>query len=493
MENNMNKKTEETQLSFEIKTFLKSYKRLWWLSLVCAVVFSLLSLVYYKVTYKPQYNSSVKFTITPLVSGDASNGASVYVFNYNAVLATQMASTFPHVINSSMMRDIISYDLHRDFYAAISAVAVKDTNIFEVSVNSNSAQDAYDVVQSIMRNYPKVAGYIVGDTKMQVIDGSEPVMPTEPFNKNDYIVKVFAFTIAGVLVGFLAAFIDMIVRKVVFDKNDIETYFNGKCICEIPIVDRKRSSGGGSILKPGRIHTGFTESVRVLKQRVRSRLDENGVKIIGVTSTVANEGKTTIAYNLARSLSSNNVKVLLIDMDLHGRDIQNTLNRKKTVSNLGIVDVVTHKANITDVINSISDTFDVLFAGEGNVKFRKEEFIEVFAYLREQYDYIIVDMPSVGIVPDTISIADLCDELLYVIKANSISPKKVYDSLTDLAFSNAALMGFVLNEVTESSQRRYYHSYYGKRRYGYGYSYGYFREGQYGNHGINADTGGKTE
>ncbi len=483
---------QEKELFFELKNFFKSYKRFWWLSVVSAVVLSVLSFVYFKVNYQPQYSSNVKFTITPLVSSDASSGASVYSFNYNSVLATQMASTFPHIINSNIMRDVIANDMNRDFYASISAVAVENTNIFEVTVHSYTAQDAYDVIWSIINNYPKVAEYIVGDTKMQVIEGSEPVLATEPFNKNAHVSKVVVLGVVGLLIGVIAAFIDMSARRVVVDKKDIENYFNGKCIGEIPAVDRKRSTSGIGMLRTGKFQSGFAESIKILKQRVRNRMDDRGVKIVGLTSTVANEGKTTVAYNLARALSNGDAKVLLVDMDLHGRDIQNILNRKKTVSNAGIVDVVLGKAQLGDVLNSVSDSFDVLFAGEESVKFRKERFAEVFKQLEQSYDYIVVDMPTVGIVSEAVSIADLCDEILYVIKANTVSPEKVYSSLTDIAFSDVNLMGFVLNETTASTQKRYYGAY--ARRYGYGYSYNYYRRyGRYNHYGNEASSTGEAQ
>lgn len=469
---------DDSTLSQSFKRFIQRYKKLWWISLVCGLLFASVSFAYFHITFQPRYRSEVKFTITPLVSSDASNGASVYSFNYNATLAKQMASTFPHIINSGIMNDIIANDLQRPFNGALSAEAVTDTNIFEVSVTSTSAQDAYDIIQSVIRNYPKVAEYVVGDTRMNVIEGSEPMLAQKPYNEGEYYPNVALFAVFGVLIGVIAAVFDMKFRRIVVSRHDIESNFNGKCICEIPIVKRKRTSNADAMLKIGPSLSGFSESIRVLKQRVRSILKKDGAKVVCITSSTPNEGKTTVAYNLARSLSGGEDRVLLIDMDLHNRDIQNNLNRKKGVSDAGITDVAAGKVGAADVINSISDTFDVIFAGEENIKFRKSRFAPIFEFVRQQYDYVIVDMSTCGIISETVSIADLCDEVLFVVRANTVSPDKVYNSLKDMAFSDVKMMGFVLNCVDQSSGEGIY-KYYG--RYGSNYGYGGEAQGEIDN------------
>ncbi len=466
--------------SEKFKFFRRSFKRLWWISAVCGMLFASLSFAYFHITYRPMYRSDVKFTITPLVSSDAESGASVYSFNYNSTLARQMAKTFPYIINSGIMGDILNNDLQRPVNGIISAESVENTNIFKISASSSSAQDAYDIVNSIIKNYPKVAEYVIGDTKMNVIEGAEPKLATAPYNEGDYYGKVILLGALGIALGIVATFIDMKVKKTVINKRDIESYFNGKCICEIPTVKKKRTSKDGTIIKISQSLSGFSEAIRVLKQRVRGVLKANGTKVVGITSAVHDEGKTTVAYNLAKSLSNSDEKVILIDMDLHGRNVQKYLNRKQEVSNIGIADVVAGKAQIGDVINSISDTMDVLFAGEQIVKFNKDVFAPVFEYAREHYDYVIVDMSTCSLASETVLIGDLCDEMLFVVRSNFISPDKVYSSLKDMAFSDVRMMGFIVNCVNPGSDLGGYKYYgrYGRRRYGYGYGYGYSNYGR---------------
>ncbi len=473
---NIENRPDEAEVSAVqvLKRFFESFKRLWWVSLVCCVVLSAVSFVYFKSNFVPMYRSEAKFTIMPLVSGDASNGASVYSFNYNETLAEQMANTFPHVISSGIMNDIVVNDLKRPFSGSISANAVANTNIFEVSVTSASAQDAYDIICSVMENYPKVAEYIIGDTRMTIIEGSEPVLSTKPYNAGSYVKNVLIFAFLGIVIGLFVAFLDMYFCKVILNREDIESNFNGKCICEIPEVKKRREHSSVAILKANPNLTGFAEAVKVLKQRVRHSMTVNETKVVGVTSSMVGEGKTTVAYNLANSLSNGEEKVLLIDMNFGNRSIQKSLNHKKEVSNYGLAEVVNGKVELDDVINSVSETFDVIFAGEDNVKFITAKFTPIFEKLREQYKYIVVDMPTCGVDSETVAIADLCDEALFVTRANKVSPEKVYDALKDLAFSNVKITGFVLNAANEANTY-YYYGRYGTRRYGYGYGYGHYK------------------
>lgn len=464
--------TEIDIVSF-INQFWNHFKKLGWMTLILTVVFSIVFFIYGKITFTPKYRSGVRFTITPLVSDGALSGASAYTFNYNETLATQMAETFPHIMNSQILLEIIANDLGRTINGSIASKAVPDTNIFEVYVTSSSAKDAYDIVSSLMENYPKVATFVVGDTKMNVIEGSEPKFPQKPFNEGAY----YTYLLIGALIGLAISAVIIVIRmktsNVITGKRDIEIKLNGKVLCEVPLVEEKRRRTKKSASKSVFGSSGFSESVKVLKQRVRSSLKSSGNKIVGVTSSINGEGKTTVAYGLAKSLSAGTHKVLLIDMDLRHRAIQSYLNKKNEVPNTGVTDVIAGVSTIPDVINSISDTFDVVFAGCENIKFKKSDFTEIFDYARENYDYIIVDMPSCSLASETVSIGDLCDELIFVVKWNDTSVDKVYSSIKYLSFSKTNILGYVLNHVSiahgDFGKYKHYHYHYG---YGYGYGYG---------------------
>ena len=173
-------------------------------------------------------------------------------------------------------------------------------------------------------------------------------------------------------------------------------------------------------------------------------------------------------------------------MDLKDRSIQKYLNRKQEVPDLGICDVVANKATLESCINSVKENFDVLFAGVEQIKYHKEDFVQIIDRLKNTYDYVIVDISSCDAASEAASIGDLCDEILFVVKWNDLSYNKINNAVKYMSFSDSHLMGYVLNQIAADgiiagaySYSRYYYSY--GRRYGYA-RYGYGRYGHYGSH-----------
>ena len=476
-------------MSFTFNAFFQNLKSIWWLVVTLIVSFSVAAYIIFAVTFVPLYRSTARFTIVPLVDSNASSGASVYVFNYNETLSQQMAATFPHIIDGGFLTEVVMADVGRDVDGTVTATAIEDTNIFELHVVSPKAQDAYDILMSMIKNYPKIAEHVVGDTRMNVLAGSEPLLATAPYNTGKVYTYVLVGAVLGLGIGIAFVIIRMYTRKTVFTRRDIEVSFNGKCICEIPEVHSKRTSNNQSVAIKGPSElSGFSESIRVLKQRVKFNASTKGVKVIGIISAIDGEGKTTISYNLAKSLSLGSKKVVLVDIDFKKRSMQSILNHKNEVENVGVAEIIRGSRKIEECVHSISETFDVLFAGTDRVTFLKRDYYQIFDYLREHYEYVIVDMPDCG-VPESAALADFCDGLLFTIKWNSTDRPRISNALRYLASSDTAILGYILNcvDINRSDYGGYkYHGKHGTHRYGYGYHkgagsrYGYGRRYGYG-------------
>lgn len=465
----------ERNLSEQVIKFFKVFKSFGWISIVIAVVFAVITYFVATVTYAPKYRSTIRFAITPLLGAGTSTGISNYDYDYNVLLASQMSETFPYILKSGILSDIISNEMDHAASFSISAKAIRDTNIFELSVTSPSAEDAYQVINLMMENYPRVAEYVTGDTRMDIIEGSEPRLAETPYNKNQIIDLTVIGAAAGLFIGCLGLYIYAVTRKSISSKSDIEIKFNGDCVCEIPLVVKKRSAGK-ALLRTGHGNSDFSESFRLLKQRVISKSRSTKAKVIGITSASRGEGKTTVAYNLSRALSKGTSRVLVVDMDLRDRSLQDYLNRKKEVPDIGISDVAAGKATLSQALNSISDTFDVLFAGSDNTKIHKSDYIEIFKILRNMYDIIIVDLSSCDLASETASTADLCDQILFVVKWNGVPYDKIISAIKYMSFSDAGIMGYILNQIAPDERTtgkyhysKYYYNY--GRRYGYGSRY----------------------
>ena len=226
----------------------------------------------------------------------------------------------------------------------------------------------------------------------------------------------------------------------------------------------------------------IAESFRILSSNLKfifSGLAEKKCKVIITTSTIKGEGKTFVAINLAATYAALNKKVLVIGADLHNPQLHNYLNMDKSTNGLSnyLVDPTVSWKKF--VINVENQNCDLLLCGNippnpaqlltnGNLDNLLEE-------AKKSYDYIIFDTPPLLLVSDTLSIVNLSDVIIYVVRCNH-TEKEVISYLNDNLENNKIRnVSLVLNGIGEKSTFGYAYNYsYGYNySYNYGYGYGY--------------------
>ena len=203
-------------------------------------------------------------------------------------------------------------------------------------------------------------------------------------------------------------------------------------------------------------------------------------KVIMITSTIPNEGKSETSMNLALSLAKLNKRVLLMDLDLR----RSVLVSRCDVSQAkyGMSHYLSGQCQLTDAIYATNvPRMHVAMAGPTGPNptelLASEIFQKTIKTLREVYDYIIIDTAPLGLVIDGAIVAKECDGALIVVEAGCIKYRQVQNVKAQLENSGCAVLGVVLNKV-DDKHRKYYNSRYG--RYG---KYGkYGRAGKYGSY-----------
>ena len=196
------------------------------------------------------------------------------------------------------------------------------------------------------------------------------------------------------------------------------------------------------------------------------------IKVIGVTSCVPNEGKSSVCMNLANSMAESGRKVLLLDTDLRKSVL---LGRYKiTESVKGFSHFLSDQAALDEVLCQTDvDNLHIIFAGQVPPNpaelLGKQHFKETIGVLRQRYDYIIIDTAPLGSVIDSAIVAQVCDGMILTIASNAISFKFAQRVLEQLKKTGCPVLGSILNKVDMSK----------KSKYGYG-KYGAY--GAYGNY-----------
>lgn len=193
------------------------------------------------------------------------------------------------------------------------------------------------------------------------------------------------------------------------------------------------------------------------------------IKTIILTSSHANEGKSTISTEISKSLAEINKKTLLIDADMRKSVILK--KNLKTQNIMGLSELLSGQANIEQVLyNTQNPNFDVIFSGHFPPNpvelLSSDSFKQNLNTFKKVYDYIIIDSPPLGPVIDAAVMATVCDGAIIVIAADKTQYQEVASTKEQLQKSGCKILGAVVNEIDSKRTRR--SSYYKKNYYYYG-------------------------
>lgn len=211
-----------------------------------------------------------------------------------------------------------------------------------------------------------------------------------------------------------------------------------------------------------------SESYKALRANIKFCGDDK--KILAVTSCTPNEGKSSVALNLSVSLAESGKKILLLDADLRKSVLLGRTRVKGSVK--GMTHFLSGQAEIKDVLCA-TNIANMHIAYAGPVAPNPAEllggkrFHELLVYLRNVYDYILIDTPPLGSVIDSAIVAEECDGAILVIESGAISHRFAQEVKSQLDKTNCPVLGVVLNKV-DMAKQKYYGKYYGKN---YGHYY----------------------
>lgn len=197
-----------------------------------------------------------------------------------------------------------------------------------------------------------------------------------------------------------------------------------------------------------------TEQYKLIRANLDFTIPENEkCPVIGVTSSMRGEGKSTTAVNLSYVFAEKGSKVLLIDADLRIPSIAKKLDVESTP---GLTDMLRSKeVRAAKIQSHLLDNWFILPSGDippnPSELLGSSRMENVLNQLREIYDYIIIDLPPVNIVSDAISISSLITGMIVVIREEYTEKRELERCFRQLKLSNANILGCVMNEAKTGS------------------------------------------
>jgi succinoglycan biosynthesis transport protein ExoP len=295
--------------------------------------------------------------------------------------------------------------------------------------------------------------------------------PMRPFKPNRERM-VFLAALVGLVIGVLIALLRNHHDNTFKTKEDVERNLELPVIGMLPHVSRRSADKLGverHVLTEPR--SPFAEAVNDVRTAILFSQFDAPTKVVLITSAVQDEGKTTLASNLALTFCRRG-RTLLLDGDLRKGRLQEVTNR---AGQAGLTDMLSDQCSAEDAIVSDPAAENLFLLMPGTLPpnplevVSSKRFSEYLSRLRANFDYIIIDGTPLLPVSDSIVLAHLADATVLTVKSDDTSHDVALDALKRLRAARITAVGVVMQQVDMSKMRSY------GRRYAtsYGGYYGY--------------------
>jgi capsular exopolysaccharide synthesis family protein len=298
------------------------------------------------------------------------------------------------------------------------------------------------------------------------------LVPGSPVKPNRKIIQLLAIII-GLGVPALTVFLMEVLNDKITTRNDIEKITKAAVLGEVG----HSLSGDTSLVISSSNRSMVAEQFRIIRSNLQYVLGKTQKPVILVTSSFSGEGKSFVSTNLGAVMALAGNKTIILEFDIRKPKIMSGIKLQKKS---GITNFLLNKASL-DELPVLVPGFDNLFVLPcGPVPPNPSELLledkvaELFAYLKQHFDAIVIDTAPVGMVSDAMTLSKFADCTLYIVRQGHTFKKQII--LIDEFYTQGKLpkISIIINDVKLKPGYGYYG--YGRYGYGYGYGQGYYEE-----------------
>lgn len=424
-------------------------------TILCAIITAVIAIFF----ITPKYSSVGSVVVVIKTDGD--DGRIDYS-NSQKIIQTIASLMTKDIVIEKVISDIDEEFITKSFVKNSLSVKYSTTNYMIDVVCTCEYKDYCNIiVDSVIENVIMVSNTkefaLLNNTIVQIEKGTAPVYASP--NRT-------AYTVIGFLIGFVLSvcisFVLEFINPRFKNSDEIEKILDTKVIGKM--VDCEKKSAHRIKIALDTLEKNENEYIKLCSAIDFSNID-NKLKIIQITSSIAGEGKTTLAVNLAKTIESLNKKVLLIDVDLRKSTVSHYFDVPKTP---GFTDYAVGVASLDDITNKISENLYVINGGTHSpntlVLMNSGKLEELLSSLREKFDFILVDTPPVLVGADSLVTAKYTDGILFVVSQKDSIKKLARDTFKQIESRNFFVIGTVFNKINKkyASKDFYYYNYYSK-------------------------------
>lgn len=357
--------------------------------------------------------------------------------------------------SNTLLKAIKDMDPDVEVDGWLHAESVPSTNLVKLSASANTAQDAFYLLNGAIRNYRKIVSnfdeshltVVLTDTIKSKVNVVKP-------NPMKYAVLVFAMILCGGL-GILGLW--TLVTNVLHNEDQAEALLDISIYESLPKVRKKRGQKAVLITNQD-MSLEYLEAIDRMASRIGQHMLKHGKKSLMITSVRENEGKTTIAANLAINLAEKGNKVLLMDMDLRRPSLAKLLDQAEEEGKSCSLALenglkLSSMVKIREDLGNLHVIFQYETVGDADQFLETTNLQEQIKEVARSYDYVIIDTPPMGPVRDADVVAQRVDNAFLVIREEMNRASLINDVTDQLEEFGSHCIGAAMNHCHWTRRR----------------------------------------
>lgn len=390
------------------------------------------------------------------------------------------AQSYASILESDMMKLVITDALEGETPGKISAQQLGSTNLIQVTVTASEPKIALLTIQALTEHHHVLSDYYSSQAVLNVFSTPNISMLTSQ-SLNPYSLR--RYCVLGCS-GVMAALVIWLCLNTATVQNSAgaKALLDTPVLVSIPHQRLRRKTGKVLRITDHTVNFAFSEAIHRVAAQLEAR-KATGDSLFLFTSVREGEGKSTITGNTALSLAMKGNRVLLVDLDLRkpvqGKILGLSCPPEQDFGRL-LLSGASARAILAAAVVEPQTNLQVLLSSRAYPqavdRLSGQTLTGILGWARERYDYVLVDLPPVGLFSEGERLSDLCDGSVLVVRQDLTPAEEVNDAVDILSAGHSHLLGCVLNDMRHLTPNSTGYGYgkYGYGRYGYG-KYGYGR------------------
>ena len=454
MENNV----QNENLLTIVKCIIKDILQRWILIVAVMIVFGSVFDFMKTVTYVPQYGTSMTATL--------SGGEDTFK---NIDKVQSYVNTLDYLMNSNNAKSYVKKKMPITKTTYKAEVTLKQANVVKIKVTADTKREAYFSIKYLNDWYRENTERYSFPYNITVLKESK--FSTKPVNPNSHIKN---FLIGAVGSGFVLSCLFglyFFLRDTIKSEEEVENKLDTRLYAKLPFEVKKREDARNKkaiLITSLKTSFFFRESINKLRSKVEASSDKHGYKSFMITSAYENEGKSSVAANLALALAKNGRKVVLVDADFNKPAVFKIfdLNGSKSL-NKAIEGTFSWRSQVV----SDRSGLDLLPCSQDTLKSElltnSKKLDEIMKELREEYDFVIVDTSPAYLLNEPMAMNELVDATLFIVRQDYATSDVINETVKRLTYVKDNVLGVVFKNVVSEGNKgtSNYNNRYGYNKY----------------------------